>query len=76
MKNSFFKIIAKLNKILLPSFSKKQLDFWLRLKRLQVWILSRSQINEKQAKILACFFYFQNEISKNDLAKTFIKTHS
>ncbi|MCH2194730.1 SsrA-binding protein [Kordia sp.] len=26
MKKSFFKILAKLNKILLPSFSKKQLD--------------------------------------------------
>ncbi|WP_235982936.1 SsrA-binding protein [Kordia aestuariivivens] len=26
MKKSFFKIIAKLNKVLLPSFSKKQLD--------------------------------------------------
>ncbi|WP_108116129.1 SsrA-binding protein [Kordia periserrulae] len=26
MKKSFFKILAKLNKVLLPSFSKKQLD--------------------------------------------------
>lgn len=26
MKKSFFKILAKLNKMLLPSFSKKQLD--------------------------------------------------
>lgn len=26
MKTSFFKLLAKLNKILLPSFSKKQLD--------------------------------------------------
>jgi len=26
MKKSFFKIIAKLNKLLLPSFSKKHLD--------------------------------------------------
>ncbi|MEM6721732.1 MAG: SsrA-binding protein [Bacteroidota bacterium] len=26
MKKSFFKILAKLNKLLLPSFSKRQLD--------------------------------------------------
>lgn len=26
MKKQFFRILAKLNKILLPSFSKKQLD--------------------------------------------------
>ncbi|MGH1385826.1 SsrA-binding protein [Kordia sp.] len=26
MKKSFFKILAKLNKVILPSFSKKQLD--------------------------------------------------
>ncbi|EDP94780.1 SsrA-binding protein [Kordia algicida OT-1] len=26
MKKSFFKFLAKLNKVLLPSFSKKQLD--------------------------------------------------
>ncbi|MCM4170058.1 SsrA-binding protein [Arenibacter sp. TNZ] len=26
MKKAFFKLLAKLNKLLLPSFSKKQLD--------------------------------------------------
>ncbi|MGS2764024.1 SsrA-binding protein [Sinomicrobium sp. M5D2P9] len=36
MKKSFFKLLAKLNKLLLPSFSKRQLD----IAKAQKWQLA------------------------------------
>lgn len=50
MKKQFFKILAKLNKILLPSFSKRKINP-LKLNRLQIAILGwRTYVTKRALK--------------------------